>query len=809
MHADLSEGDPDPNRSGERTARTHRPRAIGPEEKLGLQREEVVVCIPLLEADPLFAECLQSVLQNTEADVPILIVDDAGFQTGIPSPIDDLLASMPADGRPTDHQLLHLRQPERRGFARSLNGAFNVAAPADIVLLDSRCRVASGWLEGLRGAARSDSSIATASALADTGVLSVPERNQTTASPSREGTLSHVASVVREESLRLYPRLPTAIGHCLYIRRSALELVGGFDSRLPSDSAQVVDLSQRCLLHGLVHVAADDVFVLDRSGSNNRPERTPLIDERYPYYRRSEAATAAVEFGPLPRALSAARRAIKGLSVTIDARCLGPVVMGTQVHTLHVIRALSQTDRLDVRVILPPDLGDYAREQLAGLQRVELMPHTDVHPAMEKTTVAHRPYQVSDTNDLLMLRCAGERSVITHQDLIAFRNPGYFPGYPQWERYRRLTRQALAVADRVLFVSQHAATDALREDLLDSARASVAYNGVDHDPPGHVAPRPPAGVEQLGDRPMLLCLGADLRHKNRLFALHLLRALRDEHNWDGTLLLAGTTVRYGSSAEDEAAYLAGDPGLTPHVISISGLSDEEKAWALTRSSAVLYPTTYEGFGLVPFEAAASGRPCLFAPQTALAETLPHELATLVPWSARASAAQVHLLLSTPGAPEEQVRQIRAAGARFTWRSAAHSLINAYLLAAASPARLASELAADLAAAELERAESERKYNELWEALTPDARTLLTPAGGLTAEQTSALAAAARRPLLRRLLLGPTQLAYRMTAGRRPDPSAEPPKTPPEVLALHFAWANQEHMREQLADTDPEVLLPDP
>ena len=60
-----------------------------------------------------------------------------------------------------------------------------------------------------------------------------------------------------------------------------------------------------------------------------------------------------------------------------------------------------------MRVIVPPDIGDYAEEQLATLANVALMPHTAVHPAMGKTDVAHRPYQVSNANDLLMLRMRG------------------------------------------------------------------------------------------------------------------------------------------------------------------------------------------------------------------------------------------------------------------------------------------------------------------------------------------------------------------------------------------------------------------
>jgi hypothetical protein len=37
----------------------------------------------------------------------------------------------------------------------------------------------------------------------------------------------------------------------------------------------------------------------------------------------------------------------------------------------------------------------------------------------------------------------------------------------------------------------------------------------------------------------------------------------------------------------------------------------------------------------------------------------------------------------------------------------------------------------------------------------------------------------------------------------------PALTKPEEFALHFAWSNQTHMREQLAEVDSEQLLLDP
>ena len=775
------------------------------EELLGAERGEVVVCIPVYGAPELFAECLASVLAHTPEDVRILVADDASPDPAIRAFVDSL-------GDLLCHEIGYLRQPENVGFPGNVNSAFAASAPADVVVLNSDCVVEDGWLEGLRRAAYSDGLIATASALTNHGtILSVPERNRPQSGIPQDQDLAHAARAVMAQSLRLYPQLPTAVGHCMYIRRQALELVGDFDLAFSPGYGEEVDFSQRCILRGLTHVAADDVFVLHHAGGSFgedghanpvQKEHDRVIAARYPYYDRAQTAASQTNFGRLPRAIAAAKRAIRGLSVTIDGRCLGPLVTGTQVHALQLIASLDATDQVGVRVIVPPDMGAYAAEQLAATPRVRLIPHTDVHPGMEKADVAHRPFQVSNTNDLLILRCAGERQVITHQDLIAYRNPGYFPGYPQWERYQRLTRQALALSDMAVFFSHHAAADALAEDLVEPSRVRVVYIGVDHQALHATgAPQPPQGAEALAERPFLLCLGTDFKHKNRVFALRLFEALREEQGWDGELVLAGPRVSGGSSAGEEAAYLATRPRLRDAVTSLPAVSEDEKAWLLDRCAAVLYPTTYEGFGLMPFEAADHGRPCLFASQTALAEILPSELATLVPWDASLSARRVSELLAKPQSVEDHVLAIRRAGARFTWQSTGESMVDVYRAAAASPVREASRLAGELLQVEAERQETERKYNELWESLTPEARTFVAPGGPLGPSQHRALAAVVRRPLARRLLLGPATLAQR-ARNLRSGRAAPPPATTADEFALHFASANIEHMREQLADGRP-------
>ena len=183
--------------------------------------------------------------------------------------------------------------------------------------------------------------------------------------PGRRGGAGGLAERIR-------PRLPTAIGHCVYIKRTALDLVGGFDTQFSPGYDEEVDFSQRCVARGLVHVAADDVLVAHEGGASFgrspeverlRLDHDNLIRARYPYYDQA-AAAAAESDGALSRAIGVARRALVGISVTIDGACLGGPVTGTQIVVLEVIQALARSGAVRLRVAIPHRCGVEARRVL-------------------------------------------------------------------------------------------------------------------------------------------------------------------------------------------------------------------------------------------------------------------------------------------------------------------------------------------------------------------------------------------------------------------------------------------------------------
>ena len=404
--------------------------------------------------------------------------------------------------------------------------------------------------------------------------------------------------------------------------------------------------------------------------------------------------------------------------------------------------------------------------------------------ATPRSTIFHRPQQVFETADLRLALRLGERTVLNQLDLIAYRNPGYHADGAAWRSNRRVTREALAAAERIVVFSDHTRLELLSDELADEDRICIVPPGLDHPSPGDG--RRPAGLDRTrrtgaGDEEnapaFLLCLGTDFRHKNRLFALRLLASLRERHGWDGGLVLAGTHIPHGSSREFERDFLAQQPQLAEAVTELGAIDEQEKTWLMGRAAAVVYPSVYEGFGLVPFEAALSGVPCLFAPQSSLAEVLPADMAAVVPWDPDESAARAFELLEDTAARALHVQALVDAARSLTWKDTAEAMVDIYREAAVAPVREAKALsqdeverehdlreliaAQDVLVAKLvgEREHAQRMYDEL-NAEVGFGLGLIGPHGSLPEDVQRALLALSHRPALSGPLYGAAARVFR-------------------------------------------------
>jgi hypothetical protein len=122
-------------------------------------------------------------------------------------------------------------------------------------------------------------------------------------------------------SKRIRPEIPTAISHCTYVRRAAIEEVGAFDMAFSPGYGDENDFSLRCAKAGWRHVVADDVFVFHEGkgsfGHNEemdrvRQEHEDLLVARYPDYPAMQYVARESITSPLALALTTARRALTG-----------------------------------------------------------------------------------------------------------------------------------------------------------------------------------------------------------------------------------------------------------------------------------------------------------------------------------------------------------------------------------------------------------------------------------------------------------------------------------------------------------------
>jgi glycosyltransferase involved in cell wall biosynthesis len=654
------------------------------DETFGLGRGSVVVCVPVVTSDAQTLTSVRSVLEHTDAVTPVIF---AGTSASLEQ-LAETLGIETGDGT-----ILGLvSQPGTEVSA--LNAAIRASFPSDVALVVPGMGVMPGWLERLRAAATSDSTVASATPLSlgagalelcdrdpsgesargvqsDAGEASV-ERQQDT-----DGVLEQAAQRIRQSDLALHPRIATIGPGCAYIRRTALELAGPLDESRALDVA-LTDLAVRTTALGMVHVAADDVLIKGSPVQHRPPDESGDRPDRVGSCVQETIAND--EQGPLRRSINRARVALGSrLSVTIDGRALNASVGGTQTYIIEMVLALARGREVAVRVLVPPDLSQRAGDALASVPDAELLSYEQALEGPPLTDVVHRPQQVFTPDDLALLRLVGERVVIGQQDLVAYHNHSYHPDIDSWRAYRRTTRLALAGADQVVFFSEHARHDALAEDLLPEGRSHVVGIGAEtletQDSPG----RQPDGLP-VGE-PFLLCLGADYAHKNRPFAIELLGALRAQ-GWSGRLVLAGAHVPYGSSREREQRLLGEAPELAAFVLDLGPVDEPGRIWLYAHARALLYPTLYEGFGLLPLEAARADLPCLFAAQASLSE-IAGDAATLVPWDAHASAAAVLPLLSDGPARDSHLARLRSLSTP-GWSEVAHQLVAVYEHALAAP-----------------------------------------------------------------------------------------------------------------------------
>ena len=245
----------------------------------------VDIVVPVYNAAADLRRCVDSVLEHTQGDWRLLLIDDASSDPAIRTYFADLEARRLA-------QVSLLVNESNRGFTLTANRGIARSRPgADIVLLNSDTRVTRGWLEKLSRCAESDPRIGTITPFSNNAeICSLPRFCANNPWDPERDPESLVAALERA-AVPTYPDLPTGVGFCLYVRRALLDAIGAFDPVFGLGYGEENDLCLRAADAGYRNVLCEDAFVLHLGGSSFGDKRTALAErnmglllERHPRY---------------------------------------------------------------------------------------------------------------------------------------------------------------------------------------------------------------------------------------------------------------------------------------------------------------------------------------------------------------------------------------------------------------------------------------------------------------------------------------------------------------------------------------------
>ncbi len=214
------------------------------------------VIVPVCGAPEALARCVESLLAHTDLAAHRLILALDGPQPAATAALAArLTAAVPGEG------FLAVPSAERRGFVAAVNGAMALSA-RDVVLLNSDTQVTAGWLAKLAAAAGSAAEIATVTPFSNSATIcSLPRFLETNALPAG-WSVDAFGARVEERSRRAYPRLPTGVGVCLFIKRKALDQLGLFDeASFGLGYGEESEWAMRALKAGYAHALDDATFI--------------------------------------------------------------------------------------------------------------------------------------------------------------------------------------------------------------------------------------------------------------------------------------------------------------------------------------------------------------------------------------------------------------------------------------------------------------------------------------------------------------------------------------------------------------------
>lgn len=260
--------------------------------------------------------------------------------------------------------------------------------------------------------------------------------------------------------------------------------------------------------------------------------------------------------------------------------------------------------------------------------------------------------------------------VVTLEDVMPLVLPEALPSAPGRFLYRALTSFAARRASHLITLSNSAQADIRRALGVPPAKMTVVALAADEG----FHPRGSKEIESAREKLNLperysLYLGSNKPHKNLVTLIHAWAQLAD----DSVLVIAG----HWDGRYPEAKRLVEQLGLGERVLFRQGISSDDVPCLLSGAQIFAFPSLYEGFGLPPLEAMASGTPVACSNASSLPEVVGEAAVLFDPHDVDAMAESISLFLGDSALRDSLREKGLEQARRFSWERTALQTLEVY------------------------------------------------------------------------------------------------------------------------------------
>jgi glycosyltransferase involved in cell wall biosynthesis len=264
--------------------------------------------------------------------------------------------------------------------------------------------------------------------------------------------------------------------------------------------------------------------------------------------------------------------------------------------------------------------------------------------------------------------------VVTAHDMIVTKQPGLMPPGSRWY-FGRWIPSTYRAADHIIAVSHTTKSDLVNLLGLDPDDITVIHHGIDPVYTRTTDPHEINRIRHMNHVPMefFLMVGSFEVRKNIHHAIDAFSRISNSSN-QLRLLLVGGESRY----QREMRALVKKLELEEKVLFPGYIPDRELVTLYSVTTALLFPSAAEGFGLPLLEAMATGCPVI-ASDLPVFHEIAGDAAAIVPAGDPTSLAEQMLkMLEDPAYRAIYVRRGLARSLLYNWDHAAEETLRVYL-----------------------------------------------------------------------------------------------------------------------------------